>query len=159
MIENIDFWFEFHEWLSTFIQILSENFRFSSELMIDYTLFVCLYFGITHVFLQLCKFLKIFLENKGGFCGAWRNFWKFWILFYRINKISPPRIAIFIFADLTFSESWFVYTSPNTFLDISRSRGVWRSEGDKYWQIIYQQDIAKQARKTNLYQLILLKPF
>ena len=153
------FWFEIHEWLSTFIQILSENFRFSSELMIDYTLFVCLYFGITPmIFCNYANFSKFFLRIFRALRKLdeiFKNFRKF----HRRNRILASRIAIFIFADLTFSESWFVYTSPNTFLDISRSRGVWRSEGDKYWQIIYQQDIAKQARKTNLYQLILLKPF
>ena len=78
------FWLEIHKWLNTFIQILSENFRFSSELMIDYTLFVCLYFGITHDFLQLCKFFEIFLENFSSFAEAWRNFWNF-------LKISPQK--------------------------------------------------------------------
>ena len=53
--------------------------------MIDYTLFVCLYFGITHVFLQLCKFLKIFLENKGGFCGSLTKFLKI------LNFILPHK--------------------------------------------------------------------
>ena len=58
--QNVDFWFEIHEWLSTFIQILSENFRFSSEPMIDYTLFVCLYSGIAHDFVFLFKIMQIF---------------------------------------------------------------------------------------------------
>ena len=99
--QNVDFWFEIHEWLSTFIQILSENFRFSSEPMIDYTLFVCLYFGITHDFVFLFEIMQIFQnfswEKKEAFAEAWQNFRKFWILLYRTNRLSPPRIAISLF--------------------------------------------------------------
>ena len=68
---------------------------------------------------------------------------------FEISEVSEIFNKNFLFVCLAFSESWFVYTSPNTFLDISRSRGVWRSEGDKYWQIIYQHkfwNIAKQAQ-------------
>ena len=153
------FWFEIHEWLSTFIQILSENFRFSSELMIDYTLFVCLYFGVTHDFFAIMQIFRNFSWEFFELCGSLTKFLKIFENFTAEIGFWPQESQFLFSVDLTFSESWFVYTSPNTFLDISRSRGVWRSEGDKYWQIIYQQDIAKQARKTNLYQLILLKPF
>ena len=74
-IKNVDI--EIHEWLSTFIQILSENFRFF-EWTYDRLHFVCLpmLWNNSSDFLQLCKFFEIFLENFSSFCGSLTKFFK-----------------------------------------------------------------------------------